>query len=112
MLKGTLVRIEELFSQLKPSERKVAAYILEHPEEIISYSVQKLAALANVSEATIVRFSRTMQCKGFQELKLRIAYDLNEYTDKTKSLIFYLISCVKYVQCDNFLKIIKDTPKA
>lgn len=82
MLRGTLVRIEELLSQLKPSERKVAAYILEYPAEIITYSVQKLASLANVSEATIVRFSRTMQCKGFQELKLRIAYDLNEYTDK------------------------------
>lgn len=82
MLKGTLVRIEEILTQLKPSERKVAAYILEHPGEIITYSVQKLASLANVSEATIVRFSRTMQCKGFQELKLQIAYDLNEYSDK------------------------------
>lgn len=82
MLKGTLVRIEELQSQLKPSERKVADYILDHPAEIITYSVQKLASLANVSEATIVRFSRTMQCKGFQELKLQIAYDLNEYSDK------------------------------
>lgn len=82
MLKGTLVRIEELLSQLKPSERKVAAYILEHPAEVITYSVQKLASLTGVSEATIVRFSRTMQCKGFPELKLRIAYDLNEYSDK------------------------------
>lgn len=78
MLKGSLVGIEESLPSLKPSEKKVAEYILAHPEDVIEYSVQKLASLANVSEATIVRFSRTLNCKGFQELKLRIAYDLNQ----------------------------------
>lgn len=78
MLQGGLVSIQESLPDLKPSERKVADYILAHPEEIINYSVQKLASLADVSEATIVRFSRTLQCKGFQELKLRVAYDLNQ----------------------------------
>src|SRR5699024_11778185 len=32
--------------------------------------------------ASIVRFSKTLECKGFQDLKLRIAYDLNEYQEK------------------------------
>lgn len=50
---------------------------MEHPEEVINYSVQKLAELSNVSEATIVRFSKKMKFKGFQDLKLQIAYDLN-----------------------------------
>lgn len=77
MLKGGLVSVQEALPQLKPSERKVAEYVLEHPEKVVNYSVQKLASLTNVSEATIVRFSRTLKCKGFQELKLRIAYDLN-----------------------------------
>lgn len=78
MLKGGLVSIKESLPNLKPSEKKVAEYILAHPEEVIKYSVQKLASLTDVSEATIVRFSRTLKCKGFQELKLRVAYDLNQ----------------------------------
>lgn len=111
MLKGTLICIEEVLTQLKPSERKVAAYILEHPAEIVTYSVQKLASLASVSEATIVRFSRTMKCKGFQELKLRIAYDLND-NDKNSydeivvdGSIHSLIQSISY----NNIQSIKDT---
>ncbi|HEX7065230.1 MAG TPA: MurR/RpiR family transcriptional regulator [Bacillales bacterium] len=85
MLKGGLVGIQESLNYLKPSERKVADYILENPDKVVNYSVQKLAELANVSEATIVRFSRTLKCKGFQELKLRIAYDLNNSGDSKDS---------------------------
>ncbi|MBD0378816.1 MurR/RpiR family transcriptional regulator [Paenibacillus sp. WST5] len=78
MLKGGLVSIEAAMGSLKPMERKVAQYILEHPEEVVSLSVQKLAEYADVSEATIVRLSRSLHCKGFQELKLRIAGDLSQ----------------------------------
>jgi DNA-binding MurR/RpiR family transcriptional regulator len=78
MLKGGLVSIEAAMGSLKPMERRVAQYILEHPEEVVSLSVQKLAEYAGVSEATIVRLSRSLHCKGFQELKLRIAGDLTK----------------------------------
>lgn len=75
---GSLIIIESSLSDLNPSERRVAEYILEHPDEIINYSVQKLADLTNVSVATVVRLSKKLKCKGFQDLKLKIAYDLNE----------------------------------
>ncbi|MGV3094906.1 MurR/RpiR family transcriptional regulator [Staphylococcus borealis] len=75
---GSLIFIESSLSDLNPSERRVAEYILKHPEDIINYSVQKLADLTNVSVATIVRLSKKMKCKGFQDLKLKIAFDLNE----------------------------------
>jgi DNA-binding MurR/RpiR family transcriptional regulator len=78
LLKGGLVSIEAALGSLKPMERKAAQYILEHPEEVVSLSVQKLAGYADVSEATIVRLSRSLHCKGFQELKLRIAGDLSQ----------------------------------
>src|SRR5699024_2890106 len=77
IIKNALIRIKENISNLNPTEKKIAQYIVEHPEEVINYSVQKLAELSNVSEATIVRFSKKMKFKGFQDLKLQIAYDLN-----------------------------------
>ena len=53
---GSLIIIESSLSDLNPSERRVAEYILEHPDEIINYSVQ--ADLTNVSVATVVRLSK------------------------------------------------------
>lgn len=76
-MNGGLVALRAILDQLKPSERKVADYILEYPKDVVKLSVQKLAEYSGVSEATIIRLSKTMNMKGFQELKLRIAGDLS-----------------------------------
>ncbi|MEV2538046.1 MurR/RpiR family transcriptional regulator [Paenibacillus larvae] len=76
MITGGLISLQEALPTLKPMEQKAAQYILEHPETVVTLSVQRLAELAEVSEATIVRLSRSLNLKGYQELKLRIAADL------------------------------------
>ncbi|MBN2982916.1 MurR/RpiR family transcriptional regulator [Cohnella algarum] len=85
MLKGGLVSLKAAISSLKPTERKAAQFIAEHPEEVVNSSVQRVAMLAEVSEATIIRLCRSLNFKGFQELKLRIAADLSENSDQTDS---------------------------
>jgi DNA-binding MurR/RpiR family transcriptional regulator len=80
MLNGGLVSLQAILDELKPSERKVADYILAHPQDVVKLSVQKLAELSGVSEATIIRLARSLNMKGYQELKLRIAGDLNKQT--------------------------------
>ncbi|GIP35709.1 MurR/RpiR family transcriptional regulator [Paenibacillus sp. J2TS4] len=80
MISGGLVSLREALSSLKPMEQKAAKYILEHPDKVVNLSVQKLAELAGVSVATIVRLSRSLQLKGFQELKIKIAADLAQTT--------------------------------
>lgn len=81
MLNGGLVSLQAILDELKPSEQKVAQYILAHPEEVVKLSVQKLAELSGVSEATIIRLARSLNMKGYQELKLRIAGDLNKQSN-------------------------------
>ncbi|CAJ1003700.1 MULTISPECIES: MurR/RpiR family transcriptional regulator [Brevibacillus] len=81
MLSGGLVSLQAMLEELKPSERKVADFILAHPHEVVKLSVQKLAELSGVSEATIIRLARTLNMKGYQELKLRIAGDLNKQSE-------------------------------
>ncbi|GEB30583.1 DNA-binding MurR/RpiR family transcriptional regulator [Brevibacillus sp. 1238] len=83
MLNGGLVSLQAILDELKPSERKVAEYIVAHPEDVVKLSVQKLAELSGVSEATIIRLARSLNMKGYQELKLRIAGDLNKQTTPT-----------------------------
>ncbi|QED49848.1 MurR/RpiR family transcriptional regulator [Cytobacillus dafuensis] len=77
--------IEESIHTFKPTEKKAAEYILKYPDKVVNLSVQKLAEKAKVSEATIIRLSKSLKCKGFQELKLRIAYELAK-SENTNSL--------------------------
>ncbi|MFD1407825.1 MurR/RpiR family transcriptional regulator [Kroppenstedtia eburnea] len=81
MLDGGLIRLKEVLTELKPSERRVADYILARPEQVVQLSVHKLAELSGVSEATvIIRLTRSLSMSGYQELKLRIAGDLPKKT--------------------------------
>ena len=95
---GSLIIIESSLSDLNPSERRVAEYILEHPDEIINYSVQKLADLTNVSVATVVRLSKKLKCNGFQDLNEPGNYQRGyAEIDKDYSIMEHFF-CKKYFQ--------------
>lgn len=80
-----IIFIQESIHTFKPTEKKAAEYILKNPEEVVNQSIQKVAEKAKVSEATIIRLSKSLKCKGFQELKLKIAYELAK-SENTNSL--------------------------
>ncbi len=63
---------------LSPSERKVAEYILKHPDKVVHLSVAKLAENSGSSQAAIIRLCNRLDMYGYQELKVRIAVDLQE----------------------------------
>lgn len=77
-MNGGLVRLREVYDSLNPSERKVAAFILQEPAEMIQMSVADLAVRSGSSQAAIVRLCKTMGFKGYQDLKLKVAGDLQE----------------------------------
>lgn len=62
--------------QLRKSERKVADYVLAHPDQVIHMRIVDLAQEARVSEPTVVRFCRAIDCSGFQNFKLELARHL------------------------------------
>jgi RpiR family carbohydrate utilization transcriptional regulator len=66
-------QIEHCLDDMRPSERKVAEYILANPVATISLRIVDLAAAAEVSEPTVVRFCRAIDCSGFQTFKLALA---------------------------------------
>ena len=57
------------------SEKKIADWILDHPQDIISLSISDLAEICKIGEATIVRFSRRLGLSGYQALKINIAQE-------------------------------------
>ncbi|MCJ8338505.1 MAG: SIS domain-containing protein [Pseudomonadales bacterium] len=71
-----LKSIESARDRLRKSEQKVADFVLEHAEDVIHMRIIDLAAKANVSEPTVVRFCRALDYDGFQDFKLTLAQGL------------------------------------
>jgi len=69
-------KISKAKASMRKSERKVAEYVLSHSKEVINLRIVDLAAKADVSEPTVVRFCRAIGCDGFQEFKLSLAQQL------------------------------------
>lgn len=68
--------IKSALPSLLPAERKVADYVLANSEDVLAQSVGEVAAGAGVSEATVVRFCRTVGFLGFADLKIGLAREL------------------------------------
>jgi len=70
--------LSEMMEKLPPSERKIATYILENPREAISLTASELGKRSSTSSAAVIRLCKSLDLKGFQELKLRIAGDIQK----------------------------------
>lgn len=84
MIDGILTKISQGFGTFKPSEQKVAQYILDNPRETVGFSIMELAEKSGTSEATIVRFCRTLGLKGYQDFKLAISLDISNENKRKK----------------------------
>ena len=73
---GALIRLRGVYPSLKTALQKVANLILSQPEMAIYASVNEVAAASQVSEATVMRFCRTLGFKGFQDFKIALAREL------------------------------------
>ncbi|MFK7890607.1 MAG: MurR/RpiR family transcriptional regulator [Granulosicoccus sp.] len=71
-----LAKIKAARDNLRKSERKVADVIIADPDASVQASIQNLAARAAVSEPTVIRFCRALDCDGFQQFKLKLAQDI------------------------------------
>lgn len=70
-----LIKIQSKMDYLTAAERKVAAFILENSGEVLNYTVTELAEKSKSSDATVVRFCRSVGYKGFQDFKIKLAQD-------------------------------------
>jgi RpiR family carbohydrate utilization transcriptional regulator len=73
---ATIMAINNAYPDLFEQERKVAEYILKNSEAVTNMSVTELAEKSNVSDATIIRFSKKVGFKGFYHFKISLAKDI------------------------------------
>jgi DNA-binding MurR/RpiR family transcriptional regulator len=72
MKHNPLILMQTQLASFSPVGQKIAKAILEDPERVVDVSIQQLAREISVSEASIVRFCRTLGLEGFSDLKMAL----------------------------------------
>jgi DNA-binding MurR/RpiR family transcriptional regulator len=70
---GLVVRIVGLLPSLTPAEQRVARLVVADPAGAAAHTVTDLATAAGTSEATVIRFCRSVGVSGYPQLRLRLA---------------------------------------
>ena len=70
-----LIRIKSLQKSFPATQRQLADYIVQHPDEVPFLSVHELSELAGVSVATISRFARTIGYDTYKSFKNDLGRD-------------------------------------
>lgn len=65
--------IHDGYEQFTASEKKVSNYVLSHKTEVQYMSISELAEECDVAEATLSRFCRRLNLKGYNDFKLSLA---------------------------------------
>ena len=60
------------------SERKIGTYIIQHTAEVVDMTVGDLAQACGVSDASVSRFCKKINMKGFHHLKITLAKEISE----------------------------------
>lgn len=84
-------QIQKLYEQLSPQFKKSAKYLLDHPNHVSTLSARKLAALAGVQPATLVRLAQFLGFSGWDTLKAVFMRELqirpDGYAARAQSLV-------------------------
>src|SRR6478736_4395179 len=72
-----LHQIQRVRASLSPAEQRVADLVLKQPRSALNDPIASLAKAAEVSQPTVIRFCRTLGCKGLSDFKLRLASGLS-----------------------------------
>ena len=72
-------RISSDYYSLTASEKKVADFVLSHQQETQFLSISQLAEACRVAEATVSRFCRRLDYKGYNHFKLAVANAANQH---------------------------------
>ncbi|MEK7347182.1 MAG: glucokinase [Pseudomonadota bacterium] len=82
-----LSQIRRLRPQLSPAEQRVAELVLSQPRSVLNDPIHDIAQAAQVSQPTVIRFCRSVGCKGLSDFKLRLASGLSVSVPITHSQV-------------------------
>jgi DNA-binding MurR/RpiR family transcriptional regulator len=79
-----LIKIRDRKESLTPVEKLVADYILENLEDIPHLSIKSLALLTNTSDASVLRFCKTLGYNGYRSFIVSISASIGSMDEGQK----------------------------
>lgn len=76
--RDALQAIQQRLASFSPAGKKLAEYILEHPDESSFLNVASIAETVGVSHASVVRFAQSLGYEGYPELQRALQARLTE----------------------------------
>lgn len=62
-------RLRACYTELSPQEQRVASFIMDHFDDLVSYNSAELARLSGVSKATVSRLFRHLGYERFKDMR-------------------------------------------
>ncbi len=81
-----LIKIREMKDNLTPVEKLVAEYILANTEEIPHLSIKSLAKQSKTSDASVLRFCKTMGYSGYRNFIVSISAAVGSMDEERKDV--------------------------
>jgi len=85
MQSDVYLQIKLKYNTFTASHRKLADFVLNNPDFLLSHSISEVAGACDVGEATISRFCKMLGFKGYHDFKLSIVKYLP--TDESTEII-------------------------
>jgi DNA-binding MurR/RpiR family transcriptional regulator len=70
---NVIVRIRSLLPSLAPAEQRVGQAVTADPDRAARLTITELARMANTSEATVIRFCRSIGVPSYSDLRIAMA---------------------------------------
>ncbi len=77
------LKIKSIYRDLSKTEKLIADYIMDHPEQTARSTINQIANTLNIADSTFFQFTRTLGYHGFKDFKLAL---LMEEHDPTVSI--------------------------
>ncbi len=75
-MEDVLSKLKKEYQNLTDSQKKIGKYIIDNFEEIPFMSASQIGEKLDLSDASIIRFSRAIGLKGYKDLKENIKFDI------------------------------------
>lgn len=88
-VKNVISRLEQMMPFMSAKDKKIGEFILKNRQEVLTLALKEISARTEVSEATIIRFSRKLGCDGYADFKLALSASLSAspYNEKSDSIL-------------------------
>ncbi|QNL44507.1 MurR/RpiR family transcriptional regulator [Oscillibacter hominis] len=78
--------IQASYESLSRTQRRIADYLLQHPDTSCFFTLKQLSAATGTTEATILSFSRQIGCSGFLDMRSKLQSYITQWMSPNEKI--------------------------